>query len=225
MRVTFQPRHLLLVPETPADEADLAAWTARSQGHVFYLPPPEPASGGATAALHDIGPQADACREPINVRFESGDLRWQLISNLAHTPFILHGHRYASVEAFWQGLKLRSTRDRRRVAALWGIDAKNAAQDVAERPTFDYGGETIATGRYIHWELLRQACEAKFTQNPDARSVLFATGQRQLTHRTRRDSRTIPGALLAQIWMDIRDRLREEIRLASGAPSPQSSSS
>ncbi len=62
-------------------------------------------------------------------------------------------------------------------------------------------------GRYEHWSLMRQACQAKFSQNAVAREVLMATGERPLTHRVRRDSRTIPGALLADIWMRIRARL------------------
>jgi len=37
-----------------------------------------------------------------------------------------------------------------------------------------------------------------------------ATGNRPLVHRMRRDSRTIPGALMADIWMRIRQKLQGE---------------
>jgi hypothetical protein len=56
---------------------------------------------------------------------------------------------------------------------------------------------------------MEQACRAKFSQNEEARTALLATGRRPLVHRMRRDSRTIPGVIMADIWMRIRDRLRE----------------
>jgi hypothetical protein len=52
-----------------------------------------------------------------------------------------------------------------------------------------------------------RACRAKFTQNWEARSALLATGGRPLVHRMRRDSRTIPGVIMADIWMRIRSSL------------------
>ena len=39
--------------------------------------------------------------------------------------------------------------------------------------------------------------------------VLHCTGERPLSHRTRPDSRTIPGVILAEIWMRLRSRLRD----------------
>ena len=39
-------------------------------------------------------------------------------------------------------------------------------------------------------------------------AVLLSTGERPLMHRTRRDSRTIPGVVMADIWMRIRDGLK-----------------
>ncbi len=55
---------------------------------------------------------------------------------------------------------------------------------------------------------MARACRAKFAQHPGARAALLATGERPLTHRVRRDSLTIPGALMADIWMQLRKRLR-----------------
>ena len=57
---------------------------------------------------------------------------------------------------------------------------------------------------------MRRACEAKFAQHEGARTALLNTGERWLTHRTRKDSRTIPGAIMADIWMRIRARLHDE---------------
>ena len=55
---------------------------------------------------------------------------------------------------------------------------------------------------------MAEACGARFTQHTGAREALQSTRSRPLTHRTRRDSKTIPGALMADTWM----RLREQIR-------------
>lgn len=41
-----------------------------------------------------------------------------------------------------------------------------------------------------------------------ARDALLKTGNRTLTHRTKRDSKTIPGAIMAEIYMGIRGRLK-----------------
>jgi hypothetical protein len=57
---------------------------------------------------------------------------------------------------------------------------------------------------------MRRACEAKFTQNDDAREALLGTNDRPLTHKMRRDSRSIPGVIMAEIWMGIRARLRQQ---------------
>jgi predicted NAD-dependent protein-ADP-ribosyltransferase YbiA (DUF1768 family) len=53
---------------------------------------------------------------------------------------------------------------------------------------------------------MRRACEAKFAQHEGARTALLDTGERWLTHRVRKDSRTIPGAIMADIWMRIREQ-------------------
>jgi predicted NAD-dependent protein-ADP-ribosyltransferase YbiA (DUF1768 family) len=157
--------------------------------------------------LHDLGPQPQACRQPINVTSESGDESIRLISNLAHTPFQLDGKPYASVEGFWQGLKFSGEGDRGRIAQLYGLEAKEAGYHVPYPEHLAYQGAIIRTGTYEHWSLMRQACWAKFTRHVGARQSLLSTGSRPLTHRTRADSKTIPGVIMAGIWMTIRSRL------------------
>jgi predicted NAD-dependent protein-ADP-ribosyltransferase YbiA (DUF1768 family) len=156
----------------------------------------------------DLGPREEACREPINVYFGSEPSPWRAISNLAHTPFVLHGRSYASVEGFWQGLKRPDEESRARIAALWGGEARKAGTK-AQQPTFVYEGRSCFFGGADHHDLMREACRAKFTQSAVARAALLASGERPLTHQVRRDSRTIPGALLADIWMKLRAELRE----------------
>ena len=160
-----------------------------------------------TLKLTDLGPQADACREPINVISTSREPEVRLISNFAETPFSLDGRTYASVEGFWQGLKFADEKKRSETATLSGPQARRAGDAVGERETFIYEERTIRTGSPEHWRLMERACEAKFSQHEEARRALLNTNERPLVHKTRRDSRTIPGVIMAEIWTRIRSRL------------------
>jgi hypothetical protein len=163
--------------------------------------------GGSGIALVDLGPQPIACREPINIVSTHRDPQIRLLSNFAHSPLVLAGERYESVEGFWQGLKYPGISDRRRVGQLVGKAAKQAGRDAPPADTFTYQGETIRVGTARHWRLMALACQAKFEQNDAHRAALLATAGRPLTHRVRRDSPTIPGVIMADIWMKIREKL------------------
>lgn len=202
MRVLLKPAFLVVLPDDEAETDAFQTWAAAHQDHVFHLT----ADAGGSGVLRDVGLRADACREPINIVFDTSPERWRPISNLALTPFELDGRSYASVEGFWQGLKVDNPAERERIAALWGKEAKNAGPREWP-PTFVYEGLTYPSGAHPHWKLMRRACKAKFSQNAEARAALRATGTRPLTHKVRRDSRTIPGALMADIWMRIRAKL------------------
>ena len=205
MRIILKPGLLAVAPENDDDRAALAAWRGEAGGHVFCL-----AEGRADGvALQDLGPREKACREPINVVFDVVAPKFRPISNLAETPFVLRGRGYASVEGFWQGLRFEDEKKRAQIARLWGGSAKRAAKGATERDSFTYNGETFVRAGPAHRALMLEACRAKFAQNLEAREALLATGDRPLTHRPRRDSTTIPGALMADIWMRIRADLLE----------------
>lgn len=74
-------------------------------------------------------------------------------------------------------------------------------------PEVIYRAQAIQVGTWAHWQLMKRACRAKCSQHPEARRALAATGERPLSHRTRHDSRTIPGVIMAEIWMTIRRQL------------------
>jgi predicted NAD-dependent protein-ADP-ribosyltransferase YbiA (DUF1768 family) len=204
MKALLKKGVIVLVPESDDAPEAFAAWREANTEHVFALH----AQAGGGTILHDLGPREDACREPLNISSRSSDWRAKLISNFAPTPFELDGREYASVEGFWQGLKFRAASDRRRIAELYAGAAKRAGEEAVPAETFEYEGERIYPGTHAHWKLMERACRAKFTQNDEARAALLATGDRPLAHVMRRDSTTIPGAIMAQIWMRIRDRLR-----------------
>ncbi|MFA6968064.1 MULTISPECIES: NADAR family protein [Bosea] len=204
MRVILKTGLLALVPETDDEKRELFDWQLAMADHVLNV-----LGGGAKGiSLHDLGPKDQACREPINVVFDHAD-RWQPISNLAETPFVLWGQAYASIEGFWQSLKFDTDADRLRVAKLWGKDAKMATRGRSEPASFTLNDQIVVSGTAAHRRLMLEACRAKFSQNALARDTLLATGDRQLMHRTRRDSTTIPGALMADIWMRVRAGLRK----------------
>ena len=197
---------------TPSEGETLVEWLDAHAGQVFRLS----AIKGGSALLQALGPEPEACRIPVNITSQSPE-PLRLASNFAHTPFELHGLAYASIESFWQGLKFPDEADRRRLAALHGPAARDAGHDAPAADTFVYGGETVRVGTYDHWRLMEQACRAKFTQHAAARAALLSTRNRPLVHQVRRDSRNIPGVIMAAIWTRIRDRL---LRAAEEAPAP-----
>jgi predicted NAD-dependent protein-ADP-ribosyltransferase YbiA (DUF1768 family) len=203
MKLSFQNNVVGLSAETPAEE-EICALLCAADGHVFQLQ----ATSARGMAFHELGPEDDARRAPLNINRRM-DPRFAPISNLAPTPFLLDGEWYASVEGFWQGLKLDDLAQRAAMAKLSGAHAKDAGSGAGQPPAFTYRGATIAAGSPEHWDLMRRACEAKFAQHEGARTALLATGARWLTHKVRRDSRTIPGAVMADIWMRIRAGLQE----------------
>lgn len=210
MRLSFQNNVVGLSAETQA-EREICELLRGSDGFVFRLH----AATGRGLAFSSLGPEEQARRAPLNI-VRSMEPRFALISNLAHTPFMLDGEDYASVEAFWQGLKSAESAPRRALAKLSGSLAKARGDLLGYPRTFEYVGSTIVSGSPEHWGLMRRACEAKFTQHHAARTALLETGERWLTHRTRKDSRTIPGAIMADIWMQIRARLQDELGQRGG---------
>jgi predicted NAD-dependent protein-ADP-ribosyltransferase YbiA (DUF1768 family) len=204
MKVILKAGQLVLIPELATEREELSAWKQAQAGHVFVVQ-----TSGEGQALIDLGPRAEACAEPIQVSSMSKEPGIQLLSNFAATPFTLDGREYASIEGLWQGLKFEREVDRRRVAALSGKAARQAGEEQGYGATVTYEGEVIPVGTWAHWRLMERACFAKFTQHDEAREALLATGERPFVHRMRRDSKAIPGVIMADIWMKVRRRLRE----------------
>jgi predicted NAD-dependent protein-ADP-ribosyltransferase YbiA (DUF1768 family) len=203
MELRLKSAHLVAIPQTELEGIDLAEWKFAHRGHVFLLS----ADDGDGLALRDLGPQPVACREPINVTSRHPDEVIRLISNFAVTPFELNGQAYDSVEGFWQGLKFDEPAERRRLAAA---DPRLAKRDGQHRGYGDFvawQGEAVRVGSPAHWRLMRLACQAKFTQHAAAGAALVGTAPRPLEHRVRRDSVAIPGVIMADIWMRVREEL------------------
>jgi predicted NAD-dependent protein-ADP-ribosyltransferase YbiA (DUF1768 family) len=209
MKVRLKPGLIIVTAESSEERATLAEWARPTHGHIFVLTHQDE----QTFRLTDLGPRADACREPINVTSRSTDSAVQLISNFARTPFVLDGHEYASVEAFWQGLKFPDEARRREIAPLQGQEARRAGFGAPEAPAIEYRGKTVQVGGSEHWRLMAFACWAKFNQHESAKQALLGTGERPLVHKTRRDSKNIPGVVMSDIWMKVRRGLLNRMAL------------
>ncbi|TMJ03522.1 MAG: NADAR family protein [Alphaproteobacteria bacterium] len=212
MKTLLKPDGLVLIPETDDERAALARWKGARADFAFALAD----NSGPGAMLSALGPRAEACREPINVWSGSRDPQIALIANFAATPFELDGARYASVESFWQSLRFPPA-ERAHIAAFDGARAKQESEAMPYGSHIVYGDVEIPVGSHGHWQLMKRACRAKFTQNAGARAALLGTGTRPLHHQVRHDSRTIPGVIMADIWMAVRTMLRNrEAEKAAG---------
>jgi predicted NAD-dependent protein-ADP-ribosyltransferase YbiA (DUF1768 family) len=204
MRVLLKDDVIVLIPESPDETAELERWRAAYRGHVFCAD----SRNDHALELHGLGERAEACRDPVNVVSTSLDPVARMIGNFATAPFELDGQRYLSVESFWQGLKFGSDSERHSLAQLEGPRARAEGDKQGYGTTVTYGGQEIPVGTWAHWQLMENACRAKFAQDEEAAAALLATGDRPLTHVVRRDSKTMPGVVMAAIWMRIRKELK-----------------
>lgn len=215
MRIVQAGRYVTFNAETDGERDDLLAIAGDLAGQQLRVD----TINGDRIAMRLVGPGkpegkgkgkaagADADTGPINIAFDDTPMPLRLVSNLAETPFEFDGRRYASVEGFWQGLKLPSDEDRARIAALSGHAAKAAGPAVRPGDRFVYEGREITVGTIDHWELMERACAAKLEQHEAARKALLSTGTRPLEHKVAVDSRTIPGIVMADIWTRLRAKL------------------
>jgi hypothetical protein len=143
MKVRLKDGLLVLTAEQDNEIQEVSGWIAAYADHAFRAV----SQDSRTILLRDLGPHLEACREPINVSSRAADEAVQLISNFACTPFSLHGRAYASVEGFWQGLKFPDEEDRRRIAQLHGLEAKQAGAEAPEAETRLYEGGLFGSAR------------------------------------------------------------------------------
>ncbi len=147
---------------------------------------------------------------PLNVVSNSTDEAARLLSNFAHTPFVLDNLRYHSVEGFYVSLKFSDAKKRREVAKLFGAEAKNAGK--SDKPTeTTYGGVAIKMGSPEHHALIGRAIKAKVEQNPAVAQALLESYPRELVHDTGRPDHpktNFPATVFVKILTELRAELR-----------------
>lgn len=168
----------------------------------------------------------------LNVGSKEADPAAKLLSNFSHTPFTLDGQRYESTEAFIQSLKFPDPEDQKRVAALYGFEAKKAGKE-ARREVIDAStGEPtgyVVTYHDIqipykspeHYGLIERAIRAKIEQNPQVKRALVGvwhSDRRKITHTlTRKDGTEIieppTTSLPAEVFTAILMKVRHEMQI------------
>lgn len=164
---------------------------------------------------HRIKNQTPPDEKPLNVASGAFEEIGKRLSNFAERPFTMDGRRYASVEAFYQGLKWPDAAKRTEVAALTGKEAKYAAKGAPKSPTVEYDGQSYALGSPEHHQLIKRVIGESLEQNPDVMQAFLETHPRPLEHKTGRKENprsAFPGSAFTRVLAELRDELREKYR-------------
>ena len=134
----------------------------------------------------------------INVYSKSESELGRLLSNFAHTPFIIGGKRFESVEAFWYWYMT----DADAMRFLYGSNAKRVGKMLTK--VRDHPDRT----------LLKLVYYAKLRYNPEIQKLLLASGDEEFEHYyMHQGERFIPERWVwtAELWAEIRKELRNEV--------------
>jgi len=127
--------------------------------------------------------------DSLNVWSRSEEPIGRLMSNFAHTPFVLDGVEFASVEGFWTWLLLDGAlRRREKARQLWGVRAKWCAPKTKPAQII-YNGASILVESEAHLALMKLAIRAKLRQHPDIADSFVATRPRPIVHAIEGDGR------------------------------------
>lgn len=114
------------------------------------------------------------------IYFHSKNPSTAWLSNLAAYGFVLAGIKWRSVEHYYQAAKYEDAALIRRVRdATTGEAARKVGQDRSLVPRENW--------QEIKMEVMKQALEAKFSQNRKLRDLLLATSNEELVHESKTD--------------------------------------
>jgi hypothetical protein len=151
---------------------------------------------------------------PLNCSGTSTEEIGRLMGNLAATGFFFRGVWFASVEAFYIGLKTLDEELRLQLAKLSGMEAKHMGMKLSRkgkgitRTCFD--GVWFDLGSPEHHALVKEVIRAKLVQNPEILRAFIATSPRPIIHDTGfPESRftKLPGEVFCRILRELRDEL------------------
>lgn len=124
--------------------------------------------------------------KPLNIWSMSDEPIGREMSNFAHTPFVLDGVEFASVESLYVWLMLSASGNehkRERVRPMWGLHAKRLFPKV--RPEqIRYLGSWFAPGSPEHLAVIKSAIRAKLLAHPEIARRFVETRPRPLVHET-----------------------------------------
>ena len=141
---------------------------------------------------------------PLNIWSRSDDEIGRLMSHFAHTPFVLDGVAFGSVEAFYTWLLLGDNEAKKaKVAPMWGARSKHACPKTNPE-FFDYHGRTIKFDSSEHMDLIKAANRAKLEAHPEIAREFVATLPRCIVH-TLPDKEDDSHDAFCNIMREIRD--------------------
>jgi len=152
---------------------------------------------------------------PLNCSGSSEEEIGREMSNLAHRPFQFRGRLFASIEAFYIGLKTLDEALRVELATLHGGEAKRrgkklSAKNRLTRSQFD--GAEFELGGPEHHALVKEAIREKLLQHRDLLVMFVQTRPRRIIHDTGwPESRftQLPAVAFCRILSELREELAE----------------
>lgn len=161
-------------------------------------------------------------KDRIRIDVNSNDWRSARLSNLSHSPFVLDGQAFASVEGFIQHMNFDYGDFRRELCVeLDGPDA--AAMSYQVEQIWDSKPYTIGChydGAFVDFhspswdEIVTRAIRAKFEQHETSRKALTRTIGLELEYdidRTRLNTSIDP-----RLFLDILNRIRDRMEVNHG---------
>jgi predicted NAD-dependent protein-ADP-ribosyltransferase YbiA (DUF1768 family) len=148
---------------------------------------------------------------PLNVYSRSDEEISRLLSNFAHTPFILDGVTYASIEGFYVSLKFLDEDKRAKLATLYGPVAKNMGKK-SKLVTTCYRGEWFELGSATHPAFIKRVIRAKLEAHPEIARAFVATRPRPIIHDTGHPDPVgarFPAAVFCRLLSELREELAE----------------
>ena len=134
----------------------------------------------------------------INVYSKSTSELGSLLSNFAHTPFVIGNERFESVEGFWYWYMTEADSMR----FLYGPNAKRVGKMLTKKKD------------HPNRALLKLVYYAKLKYNPEIQSRLLASGDEEFEHYyMRQGKRFYPKQWkwTVELWAEIREELKNEI--------------
>jgi predicted NAD-dependent protein-ADP-ribosyltransferase YbiA (DUF1768 family) len=115
----------------------------------------------------------------LNVYSRSDDEIGRLMSNFAHTPFVLDGIEYGSIEGFYVSLLFLDPAKRLKLGRLYGMVVKRMGKKSRLTKTC-YGHDWFDLGSEAHIGLIKRAIRAKLDAHPDIARAFVATAPRPM---------------------------------------------
>jgi Bacteriophage protein GP30.3 len=157
--------------------------------------------------------------KPLNIWSKSDEEIGKLMSNFAHTPFVLDGILYSSIEGFYASLLIQGNPAKQaKVRQMWGIRAKHEIPKNKPQ-VIHYNGENFTLGSKEHIRLIKRAIQAKLEAHPEIATAFVFTRPRPIAHETGyadAPDAEFPKEVFCKLLEKVREEFANRIEKASG---------